>query len=132
MPRSSLLALVVGCAVLLAGCSDEAAPAPAASPTVAAAPSQVEETPGLQACRTLTTAVEDGTLMNPGVVDRVVRASATADAPVSDAAQRLAAAYASAMAARGMEAEPDAVAAVSAAAADMSGVCDDSGLTTSG
>jgi hypothetical protein len=132
MPRSSLPALVVACAVLLAGCSDEAAPAPASSPAVAAAPSEVEETPGLQACQTLTDAVTDGTLMNPGVVDRVVRASTTADAPVADAAQRLAAAYASAMAARGMESEPDAVAAVSAAAADMSGVCDDSGLTSSG
>jgi hypothetical protein len=127
-----MTALVVAgaCAALLAGCTDEPAPAPAPSP--AAAAPQAEETPGLQTCQTLTVAIEDGSLMNPGVVDRIVRAGTTADAPVADAAQRLAAAYAAAVAARGLETEPDAVAAVSAAAADMSGVCDDSGLTASG
>jgi hypothetical protein len=78
------------------------------------------------------TAVDDATLMQPGVVDVIARASATADAPVGDAAQRLASAYAAAAAARGTDTEPDAVAAVSAAGADMSQVCADSGLDTVG
>ena len=141
MSRSWLpgvLALTLGCSALSAGCSDDATPPPPASASAAPAQSPavqspaVEETPGLRACGTLWTAVDDGTLMTPGVVDGIVRASTTADAPVGDAAQRLAAAYAAAMAARGMESEPDAVAAVSAAAADMTGVCDDSGLISVG
>jgi hypothetical protein len=135
MSRSWLPALVLtlGCSALSAGCSDDATPPPPASASAAPAESPaVEETPGLRACGTLWTAVDDGTLMTPGVVDGIVRASTTADAPVADAAQRLAAAYAAAMAARGMESEPDAVAAVSAAAADMTGVCDDSGLISVG
>ncbi|MCA2215444.1 hypothetical protein [Jidongwangia harbinensis] len=136
MPRSSLLVpvyaliLLGGCPVLLGACTDDATPPPSAA-SVTGSPAEApvtEETPGLLACGTLSTAVTDGTLMTPGVVDGIVRASATADAPVADAAQRLAAAYASAVAASGMESEPDAVAAVSAAAADMTGVCDDSGL----
>jgi hypothetical protein len=136
MPRSSLLVPVYalmlfgGCPALLGACSDGATPPPPSASTAgspAEAPA-VEETPGLLACGTLSTAVTDGTLMTPGVVDGIVRASTTADAPVADAAQRLAAAYASAVTARDLESEPDAVAAVSAAAADMTGVCDDSGL----
>jgi hypothetical protein len=70
--------------------------------------------------------------MDPGVVDAIVRASRTADAPVADAAERLAASYASAVAAHGSESEPDAIAAVSVAGADMTKVCDDSGLDTVG
>ena len=66
------------------------------------------------------------------LVDAIVRASRTADAPVADAAERLAAAYASAVAAHGQESEPDAIAAVSVAGADMTGVCADSGLDTVG
>jgi hypothetical protein len=50
--------------------------------------------------------------MEPGVVARIVAAASTADAPVADAAQRLA--------------------AVSAAAADMAGVCSESGLESAG
>jgi hypothetical protein len=70
--------------------------------------------------------------MDAGVVDAIVRASRTADAPVADAAERLAAAYASAVAAHGQESEPDAIAAVSVAGADMTSVCADSGLDTVG
>jgi hypothetical protein len=70
--------------------------------------------------------------MEPGVVDAINRASGTADAPVADAAGRLAAAYGTAVTASGAPEEPDRIAAVSAAAADMSGVCDDSGLETVG
>jgi hypothetical protein len=70
--------------------------------------------------------------MEPGVVDRIVAASSTADAPVADAAQRLAAAYAKATTSKGTSQEPDAVAAVSAAAADMAGVCAESGLESAG
>ncbi len=56
------------------------------------------------------------------------QASTTADAPIADSAQRLAAAYAGAVSARGTESEPDAVAAVSAAGVEMSTVCEQSGL----
>jgi len=88
--------------------------------------------PGTRTCAALTTAITRATLMDPGVVDRIVAASSTADAPVADAAQRLAAAYARATASRGAAQEPDAVAAVSAAAADMAGVCAESGLESAG
>jgi hypothetical protein len=88
--------------------------------------------PGTRTCADLNTAITQGTLTDPGVVDRIVAASATADAPVADAAQRLAAAYARAAASKGTAQEPDAVAAVSAAASDMAGVCDESGLESAG
>jgi hypothetical protein len=70
--------------------------------------------------------------MEPGVVDHIATAASTADAPVADAAQRLAAAYAKATTSKGTSQEPDAVAAVSAAAADMAGVCAESGLESAG
>jgi hypothetical protein len=70
--------------------------------------------------------------MEPGVVTHIVTAATTADAPVADAAQRLATAYAKATASGNTAQEPDAVAAVSAAAADMSGVCTESGLESAG
>ena len=121
---------------MLSGCSGDAGPADSAAPTAAAPapadPSATEDVPGTVACRDLITAVREGTLMSPGVVDRVVRASTTADAPIADAAQRLAAAYAGATSAQGTESEPDAVAAVSAAGADLTEVCDESGLDTVG
>jgi hypothetical protein len=100
------------------------APVPTTEPSGAA--------PGTRTCTELGTAIAEATLMQPDVVDQIVAASATADAPVSDAAQRLAAAYAKATAAKGKSQEPDAVAAVSAAAADMAGVCDESGLESAG
>jgi hypothetical protein len=92
----------------------------------------VDDPPGTITCHKLAEAVANATLMEPGVVDEIVAASSTADAPVADSAHRLAATYASALTAKGSDSEPDAVAAVSAAGADMSGVCDDSGLETVG
>lgn len=92
----------------------------------------VDDPPGTITCARLAAAITDASLMTPGVIDEIARTSATADAPVADAAQRLVTAYADAAAAVGTTMEPDAVAAVSAAAADMSGVCADSGLQTVG
>ncbi|MEV6349007.1 hypothetical protein [Actinoplanes sp. NPDC051851] len=91
-------------------------------------PPLADDPPGLITCRLLANAIRESTLMEPGVVDAVVAASATADAPVADGAATLRDAYATATAARGTPDEPDAVAAVSAAAATMSRVCADSGL----
>jgi hypothetical protein len=129
-------AVLAGASVVLAGCS---AP-PSVSPPVRPAPAPtgndglaaVDEPPGTNTCHRLRVAIADATLMVPGVVDAIVKASRTADAPVADAAQRMAAAYAAAVTAKGSDSEPDAVAAVSAAGAAMSGVCDDSGLDTVG
>jgi hypothetical protein len=70
--------------------------------------------------------------MNPGVVADITTASGTADAPVADAARALSTAYTRAVAAHGTDAEPDAVAAVSAAAAELVAICGDSGLETVG
>jgi hypothetical protein len=133
-------------ALALAGCGDHAAPTGGAASTgptwivressapgggPATAPS-ADDPPGAITCAKLAAAISAVTIMDPGVVDGIVTASNTADAPVADAAQRLASAYAAAVAAKGSDDEPDAVAGVSAAAADMSGVCDDSGLETVG
>jgi hypothetical protein len=87
---------------------------------------------GMLACGALSASVQDGTLMEPGVAESIVTSAGSADAPIADAAQRLRAAYDSAMAAHGTGSEPDAVAAVSAAGSDMLDVCDDSGLKTAG
>ena len=132
MPRSlsTLLVLCVACGPL-SGCSDDTTPAAAPTPTVEESTAP-EDRPGLNACAALKAAVADATLMTPGVVDAIVQASATADAPVTDAARRLAVAYAAATAAMGTDDEPDAVAAVSAAGADMTSICNDSGLDTVG
>ncbi len=123
--------------MLLAGCSGvEEKPAPPSSPSVSppasASPPPVDDPPGTLACAALAEAIADSSLMTPGIVDGIAGASATADAPVADAAERLAVAYASALAAAGKETEPDAVAAVGAAASDMANVCSDSGLQTVG
>jgi hypothetical protein len=104
------------------------APAPPAVPTAEASGAL----PGTRTCAALTAAVTQATLMDPGVVAHIVTTSATADAPVADAAQRLAAAYAKAANSLDTAQEPDAVAAVSAAAADMAGVCAESGLESAG
>jgi hypothetical protein len=102
--------------------------APAARPTAEAdgAP------PGTATCAELGAAINEATLMQSGVVGRIVVAAATADAPVADSAKRLATAYATAVTSNGTAQEPDAVAAVSAAAADMDGVCKASGLESGG
>jgi hypothetical protein len=107
--------------------------APASSPApVPADPSATDDVPGTLACRALIDAVRDGTLMTPGVVDGIAQASSTADAPIANSAERLAAAYGKAVSAQGTDGEPDAVAAVSAAGAEMSTVCNESGLETVG
>jgi hypothetical protein len=131
---------MAGLALLLvaggAGCAGDtppaAAPSATATPSPSASAAEVDDPPGTITCHKLAEAVTDATLMDPGVVDDIVAASSTADAPVADSAHRLAAAYASAVTAKGSDGEPDAIAAVSAAGADMSGVCDDSGLETVG
>jgi hypothetical protein len=126
---------------LLYGCADTSSPhdAPATSASMpasaglaGAASMAVDDPPGTNTCTLLGAAVAQGTLMDAGVVDAVAAAAGTADAPVADAAHRLATAYAAAVAAHGADGEPDAIAAVSAAATDMSGVCADSGLRSAG
>jgi hypothetical protein len=138
MARSLIVAtlIVVSSAALLAGGCSAEAPTVASPVPVAATPSALaaleDEPPGTVTCHLLVAAIKGATLMDPGVVDAIVRASATADAPVADSAQRLAAAYASAVTSKGTQGEADAVAAVSAAGTDMSGVCADSGLESAG
>jgi hypothetical protein len=145
-----MLVLPVCAFLLLSGCSRDADPLASPTPSaqappnpaeqvpadppeqVPADPSATEDIPGTVACGALTAAVRDATLMTPGVVDAIVSASGTADAPIAESAQRMATAYASAVAERGTDSEPDAVAAVSAAAAEMSTVCSESGLEAVG
>ena len=91
-----------------------------------------DDPPGRNACRSLSAAVQAATLMDPGVVDGIVRASGTADAPVADAARRLATTYAEAVTSHGTDREPDAIAAVSVAGAEMTRVCQESGLNAAG
>ncbi|MGW4945506.1 hypothetical protein ACWEOZ_28390 [Actinoplanes sp. NPDC004185] len=144
MPRSlpafARSVLIAGSLVggsMIAACSSPA-PEPASPPPAGAssapAPSAtpVDEPPGAIACGKAVRAVSDASLMNPGVVADITAASATADAPVADAAQALSAAYTNAVAAHDTDAEPDAVAAVSAAAAELVKICGDSGLETAG
>jgi hypothetical protein len=129
---ASILLFVGGCS------SGSDAPAPVASavgdhapfPSPSMAP--VDDPPGTNTCKLLVAAINGATLMEPGVVDAIVAASSTADAPVGDAAQRLGAAYAAAVTASTSPDEPDKVAAVSAGASDMANVCDESGLATVG
>lgn len=136
MPRTSPVLTLIVAVVLLAGCGDDAAPVPGPAGTTSAAVPDVsasaDEPPGAITCARLAAAIERSSLMEPGVIDEIDRAAATADAPVADAAGRLAAAYSAAVNASGAPDEPDRIAAVSAAASDMSGVCRDSGLETVG
>lgn len=138
MPRISPTLVLIIAVALLAGCGDDAAPGPAApigSVPGSAAPdvsASADDPPGAITCARLAAAIERSALMEPGVIDEINRAAATADAPVADAAGRLATAFAAAGNASGAPDEPDRIAAVSAAASDMSGVCRDSGLETVG
>jgi hypothetical protein len=139
------LGLVAVLAGGVCGCGVErsptATPTAAPAPTIAAGGSAVpsvvssvvvDDPPGTIACAQLAVALRDGSLMTAGVVDSIVSASATADAPVADAADRLSKAYDAARAAAGKADEPDVVAAVGARASEMSDVCTDSGLQTVG
>jgi len=136
--------------LLLAGCggggSGNDRPAASPSPPLPSVPdlpgtpgtlptvidSIVDNPPGSIACARLAAAVAAGSFMTAGVVDGIVAASATADAPLADAAHRLGDAYVAAIAARNKADEPDKIAAVATAASDMSGVCAKSGLQTVG
>ncbi|AGZ39641.1 hypothetical protein AFR_06760 [Actinoplanes friuliensis DSM 7358] len=124
--------LLVLIAAVTTGCSDDTQP-PAAAPTPSASvAAQLDDPPGTLTCTKVVSAVREGTLMTPGVVTDIVTASTTADAPVADEAQRLSTAFTAAVAAHNTDNEPDAIAAVSAAAAAMVKVCGDSGLETVG
>ena len=92
----------------------------------------VDQPPGVAACSLLRKAIEDATLMQPGVTEAIAQASTAAGEPVAAAGGRLGAAYTAAVAARDTAGEPDAVAAVSAAGAEMKTVCVDAGLETAG
>jgi len=143
---SALLSYALIVPFLIPGCSGppDNPPAPAISgpaSTPAVEPSadeptadepSADEPPGAIACGKAALAVRDATLMNPGVITDITRASGTADAPVADAAQHLSEAYTEAAGAHGTGAEPDAVAAVSAAAAELLKICSDSGLAAVG
>jgi hypothetical protein len=127
---------VLLCLLLAGGCSSSGTPqSTPSSPGVAvvpADPSATEDVPGALACGTLVAAIKDGTLMEPGIVETIVTSASTADAPIADAAQRLRDAFAAAAGSIGTDNEADAVAAVSAAGADMLQICDESGLQTVG
>jgi hypothetical protein len=123
-----VLALGTGCS----GDGGPPTPTPAVTPPVTADPQATDDQAGMLACDALSASMVNGTLMEPGVADSIVTSAGSADGPIADAAQRLRAAYNSAIAARGTGGEPDAVAAVSVAGSDMLNVCDDSGLRTVG
>ncbi|MEU4239873.1 hypothetical protein [Actinoplanes sp. NPDC026619] len=127
------LFLVVIVLLSTAGCGGSDVPAVTPAPSVAPSESSAADDPsGSAACARLAAAVAAGSLMDAGVADDIVSSSRTADAPLADSADRLEAAYRAAVAAAGKADEPDKVAAVSAAASDMSGVCAESGLQTVG
>jgi anti-sigma factor RsiW len=92
----------------------------------------VNEPPGAAACSLLRKAIDEATLMQPGVTEAIAAASTAAGQPVAAAGGRLAAAYSAAVAARDTAGEPDAVAAVSAAGAEMKTLCAEAGLETAG
>ena len=119
---------------LLTGCTDPAdvATPPPQTAASSATSAQVDEPPGSIACARAVRAVREATLMNPDVITDITAAAGTADAPVADAAQRLSAAYDAAVTAHDTDTEPDAVAAVSGAAAELVAICGDSGLGPAG
>ena len=128
---------VLLCLLLVGGCSSGGTPQPAPSASskvapVPADPSATEDVPGEMACGTLVASIKNGSLMEPGLVETIVTSASTADAPIADAAQRLGEAYTAAAGSAGTDGEADAVAAVSAAGADMLQICDESGLQTVG
>jgi hypothetical protein len=102
------------------------------APVAVGAGAMADDPAGAVTCAQLAVAIAAGSLMTPGVVDGIVAASWTADAPLADAARRLDAAYRAAVAAADKDDEPDKIAAVGGAASDMSAVCVESGLRTFG
>jgi hypothetical protein len=134
MARKTLIVQLVA-VIALAGCSGDdepAQPRAAAEPSAGTSAGLVDEPPGSIACAGLAAAIKGGTLTTAGVVDEILGASKSADAPIADAADRLKRAYDAAQAAVGNADEPDAVAAVGASASEMSDICADSGLQTVG
>jgi hypothetical protein len=124
-----------GCLLVGAGCADPSeAPAIPSPPSAATSASlaPADDPPGALACGEAVRAVRDATLMNPGVITDITNAAGTADAPIAAAALRLSAAYTVALAAHDKDTEPDAIAAVSGAAAELVELCSDSGLQTAG
>jgi hypothetical protein len=121
----TLLALATGCA------AERRTPTADPSPPAAVSPADTQP-PGKLACALLAQAIDAASLMDPSVTDAIAAASRSGNPPVSAAGQRLAAAYAAAVGSRGTEAEPDAVAGVSAAGAAMADVCRDTGLEVVG
>lgn len=133
LPALSLLILIVASVgTACAGPANTPAAPSAQPPTVPASVPAGDDPPGKIACAKAASTLRDGTVMTPGVVADITTAAATADAPVLEAAQALAASYTKAVAAQGTEAEPDAIAAVSAAAAELARICADSGLEVVG
>jgi hypothetical protein len=137
LPVLPLLAVTI--AIMIPGCSSPpddppATTAPAAGPTdgSSADHTSADDLPGTIACGKAARALSDGTLMDPGVISDITHAAGSADAPVADAADHLSEAYTEAVRAHGTDAEPDAVAAVSRAAAELIEICRDSGLETVG
>ncbi|MFI7541520.1 hypothetical protein [Actinoplanes sp. NPDC049599] len=130
-PSATLLVALLT-AALLTGCSDPATQQPPTAALSAAPATSADDPPGAIACGKAIRAVREATLMNPGIITDITNAAATADAPVADAAARLSTAYTDAVAAHNKNTEPDAIAAVSAAAAELVEICNDSGLETAG
>lgn len=121
---------------LVAGCGGEPlapiSPEPALPASATATATATGDPAGAQACELVEQAVQEATLMDPGVVDGILAAEAAAEPAVSAAARALRAAHVAALAARGGATEPDAVAAVSSAGVDMAAVCRQSGLRPAG
>jgi len=145
--------LVIGLVcLLLAGCgsggsgggsgNDQPAGSPSASaldrsaapgePLPSVIDSSADNPPGSIACARLAAAAAAGSFMTPGVIDEIVAATATADAPLADAAHRLGEAYRAAVASKNKADEPDKIAAIGEVASDMSAVCAEGGLQTVG
>jgi hypothetical protein len=138
MPRrlpalSSLILIVTAATTACSGPANTPTITPASTSraaTVTASPA--DDPPGTLACARAARTLREGTVMDPGVVTDITTAAATADAPILEAAQALATSYTDAVAAQGTAAEPDAIAAVSAAAAELTRICAAAGLEVVG
>src|SRR3954470_7760955 len=85
--RRSWVTMAVLLVAALGACSSTDAPIAAqpivasATPSASASP---DDPPGSTTCHLLVQAVTDASLLDPGVVDAIKAAGATADAPVAD------------------------------------------------